>query len=496
MKKYLIIFITIISLMNIIPVAESSFSGVTNNTITDHYEKNQVLLEELYPAMDQPITIQNPSSISDITLTETPSEFSWRNYQGKDLTTPAKNQGWCGSCWAFAAMGAIESIINIHEGFKDIDIDLSEQYMLSCVPAAGSCNGGTTASPFNFIINTSEEGNFLNGVIFEECLPYEAEDMIPCSQKTENWLETLVSLSGFGEIWFGPDNQEAADIIKSIIYENGPVYALMFVDDSFRNFGSIFHRTTDYFRYRSNTVDYLNHAILIVGWKDDPLIDKGGYWICKNSWDTDWGYDGFFNIEYDTSNMQYYIAWPEYDPESFDFPPLSDAGGFYHANENEQIVFDGSNSFDVEDDNLSYLWDFGDGITAEGVITQFSFQSSGVYSIQLTVKDSNNKSSTDSSLVFINNDPISFEFSGNFGITLGLKNELDMDISDTLLSIDILGSYQNMDHRTQEILSIPAYETYQLTLPIVGFGKGIMHIDYEGIEVIKNFFSIGPFVLI
>jgi C1A family cysteine protease len=71
----------------------------------------------------------------------------------------------------------------------------------------------------------------------------------------------------------------------------------MLVDDLFRNYGAISHKSTSYFPYRTFQDLILNHAILIVGWKDDDSIGNGGYWICKNSWDTDWGYDGFFNIE-------------------------------------------------------------------------------------------------------------------------------------------------------------------------------------------------------
>jgi len=292
-------------------LAESSNVNVSQNFVSESIQETTSSLEELYPVMSDPITIKIPESPEDyskITIIDTPSEFSWKNYDDTDLTTPAKNQGNCGSCWAFAALGAIESLINIKEGFKDIDIDLSEQYLLSCVPESGSCYGGQTASPFSFIINTSEDGNFLNGVIFEECLPYESDDDIPCSQKADNWLDTLVPLSGWGEVWFGLNNDDAVAMMKSKIFQNGPIYALMFVDDSFRNFGSIFHRSTDYFPNRSPAADVLNHGILIVGWRDDPNIRNGGYWICKNSWGTKWGYDGFFNIEYGSMNVQYYVC--------------------------------------------------------------------------------------------------------------------------------------------------------------------------------------------
>jgi len=499
MKKIISISLAILlmycSLFNVNALNED----IHNSPIPESIQDNRTYLEELYSVMKEPIIIQPQTSSNDhlsSMIIDTPTEFSWKDYNGIDLTTPARSQGQCGSCWAFAALGAIESVINIREGFKDIDIDLSEQYLLSCVPAAGSCGGGRTASPFEFIINTSEEGNFLNGVIFEACLPYEADDSIPCSEKSDNWLDTLIPLSDFGEEWFGPNNANAVDIMKSKIYQNGPIYALMLVDDSFRYFGSIYHRSSDYFHYRSTNADYLNHAILIVGWKDDASIRKGGYWICKNSWGTDWGYDGFFNMEYDSMNIQQYIAWAEYDPDTFDCPIVADAGGFYQGTAGEPLLFDGQRSFDAEDKNLEYIWDFGDGTTGQGVMLSHTYMQPGTYDITLTVTDDNNTSSSDTTIATIDEEFIEFEVSGGFGLTIHIKNILDRSIFDTELFLTIIGSYQNIDHRNEHIGCISSHGTFILTMPIVGAGKGILHIEYENIELTKHFFSVGPFIII
>ena len=69
-------------------------------------------------------------------IIDTPEYFNWMDYEGKDWTTPARQQGMCGSCWLFAAYGALESVINIREGLADLDPDLSEQYVL-IMPAKG-----------------------------------------------------------------------------------------------------------------------------------------------------------------------------------------------------------------------------------------------------------------------------------------------------------------------------------------------------------------------
>lgn len=499
MKKIAAVLLLIVLSSTIFVFAEPTREEYTKNQLVDRIIDHEKILEEKYPVMGNPIHLQIPDESTDysqIKIIDTPAEFNWKNYQNKDLTTPAKNQGQCGSCWAFAALGAIESLINIKEGYQDVDIDLSEQYLLSCLPAAGGCYGGNTASPFSFIINTSEEGNFENGVIFEECLPYEANDAIPCSNKAEHWYETLVPLSGYGELWFGPNTPNVVEMMKSKIYENGPIYVLFLVDNSFRNFGSIFHKSTDYYPYRSVNSEMLNHAVIIVGWKDDLSLGKGGYWICKNSWDTNWGYDGFFNIEYGSMNIQRYIAWPEYNHSSFNCPPVAHLGGFYTGSLNDEIYFDGSDSLDDDNEQLRYEWEFGDGTNGEGKTITHIYPSTGIYEVILTVTDSENKSSQDWGLVFIDEDPVSIDITGGFGVTVEITNHLDFEIKDTKLNIHIDGTVQNIDDRNEYINSISSNQQYTLMLPLVGIGKGTLNIDFENINTVKHFLSIGPFIII
>ncbi|GAF84466.1 unnamed protein product, partial [marine sediment metagenome] len=60
-----------------------------------------------------------------------PPSFDWRNYSGQDWMTPVKNQGSCGSCWAFSAVGVVEAVYNIATDDPDLDLDLSEEYLVS-----------------------------------------------------------------------------------------------------------------------------------------------------------------------------------------------------------------------------------------------------------------------------------------------------------------------------------------------------------------------------
>jgi len=93
-----------------------------------------------------------------------PSSFDWRNESGQDWMTSVKNQGSCGSCWAFSAVGVVEAIYNIATSNPDLDLNLSEEYLVAdCLPY-NSCCGGWMDSAFTFIKNS--------GIPDEGCLPY------------------------------------------------------------------------------------------------------------------------------------------------------------------------------------------------------------------------------------------------------------------------------------------------------------------------------------
>ncbi len=270
-----------------------------------------------YTIMKEPISYPEIEGVPYPILDDLPDEFSWRNYNGKDWTTPAKNQGSCGSCWAFAALGVLESMVEIREGDADINPDFSEQYVLSCLPEAGSCRGGRAWVALELIQDDGPTGNNANGIIFEECFPYQADDDIPCSDKCPNWIDQLVPISNWGS-WETDGTSEDRKAIKSYIFENGPVVSHMKATDLFKAFGAVFHNPNLFFP-RFRRAHSVNHVVMIVGWKDLPNIPSGGYWICKNSWGTEWGYDGFVNIAYGSLNIdRSLIVWADYDPDSFD----------------------------------------------------------------------------------------------------------------------------------------------------------------------------------
>jgi parallel beta-helix repeat protein len=267
---------------------------------------------------------------------ETPAYFSWKDYNGKDFTTPAKNQMRVGNCWAFAALGALESMIKIRENDSTLNPDLSEQYLVSCLPKIREENN---VRPFFWVMNTSAGGNYCNGVPIESCFPYVEHFEVPASHIHPDWIQHLIPISDFG-YWI-PDGtvHENRQVIKTLIMEKGPVTAMIEVQFLFRSWGYSHHSPTDYYPNIPSIWRLIGkwlglHVIVIVGWKDIPLIPSGGYWICKNSWGTGFGYDGFFNLAYGAlgvgkviypidSIYTPYIGWVDYDPAGYDWPPVA-----------------------------------------------------------------------------------------------------------------------------------------------------------------------------
>jgi len=296
-----------------------------------------------------------------------PSSWDWRNVEYNGITgdwcTPIRNQGSCGSCWAFSTLGSTESMINIRKGLPSIDIDLSEQYLLSCPPDSGGCDGWSAYSAFNFLLDNG-------GAIPESCFPYRADDIIPCSDKCDDWINNLIPVKNVK--FYGSLNTET---IKSKIVNHGPLSACFDVYDDFHDY------TEGVYRYQYG--DYVaGHCIVIVGYDDSEDC-----WICKNSWGPAWGENGYFRIGYGECGIQDEIYSIDFDPDAVNLPPVVSCGGLYSGKVNESIQFDSSETFDVENNIESYEWEFGDGIKSSKPNPTHVYSKEGIYPVKLTVID-------------------------------------------------------------------------------------------------------------
>jgi len=338
------------------------------------------------------IDLQDLSS-KPATITYLPEYFNWMDYEGQDWTTPVKDQGSCGSCWDFAALGALESIIQIREGCANLDLDLSEQYVLSCLPYAGGCNGGLAYKAYKAIESNKTYGNLWNGIIPEFIFPYEVNDEVSCGDARFDWKDFLIPISKYG-LWYPDGSIDDRNELKTQIMESGPVVASMLFTiwehgpENIEEWGYTHNKSTDYYPY-PGPVQGINHQVVIVGWKDDVTIPNGGYWIVKNSLSEEWGYNGFFNIEYGSLNIDSSeITWVDYNQENYrNWAPVAQINGSTQGYTNQEMIFDGSNSFDHEGRIVEYGWDLGDGTTESGLIITHIYTHSGIYRVILFVTD-------------------------------------------------------------------------------------------------------------
>lgn len=213
-----------------------------------------------------------------------PNTWDWRDavYNGitGDWTTGIKAQGYCGSCYAFAALGAMESCIKIKSENPDLSIDLSEQFMISCgqewVSGIFGCDGAYSAPPFQFLEQY--------GAITESCFPYTSgqSGYVPdCDNKCEDWEDQVIGIIDWGTV---ANNENS---IQNALLEYGPLSVSMEVYEDFVSYsGGIYE-------YSWGSYDG-SHRVVIVGYNNNQ-----NYWICKNSWGKYWGENGWFRIAYD-----------------------------------------------------------------------------------------------------------------------------------------------------------------------------------------------------
>ena len=222
---------------------------------------------------------------------DVPTFLDWRNYLGQDWTTSVKDQSACGSCWAFAAVGATESMFDIRQG-SSTDLDFSEQQLVSndgyCEPVFG-CSGGGHNEALDYIRDY--------GIVDEACFPYTHLTSTPCIL-CGDWQSRLKYIDDRdNDIPSYPD----VEGLKQYIAENGPVATSMAIDMYNPHRWGFFNANNVMWCDESHPDYGINHAVVIVGYND-----TGQYWIVKNSYGTDYHDNGYMNIGYGECDIDSY----------------------------------------------------------------------------------------------------------------------------------------------------------------------------------------------
>jgi len=223
---------------------------------------------------------------------DVPTSFDSRtNWPNCWTMKQIRDQSACGSCWAF---GAVEAMSDRYCVFKKQNISISAEDMNSCCTSCGyGCGGGYPSAAWQYWVG--------EGVVTEKCYPYSlpgCDHHLPnskhpcpsqeyptpsCTQQcvdSENWS----SAKQFGATAYSISGEQD---IKQEIMQNGPVETQFTV-------------YADFLSYKSGVYSHITgnllggHAVKFLGW---GVTSNGtDYWIVANSWNPDWGNQGYFWI--------------------------------------------------------------------------------------------------------------------------------------------------------------------------------------------------------
>jgi len=199
--------------------------------------------------------------------------IDWSKYLGS-----TRNQGYCGSCWAFSATAMVESCLAIKN--RAINQYLSTQQMVDCDKQDQGCSGGVFPTSFNYIKTY--------GLMAETSYPYEGRD----STCRYNSSKVAARVTGFTYCSsYGRENPCTVDKVYNIL-TRGP--ASVGIDGGSRDFMNYSSGILDD-RYCSQD----NHAVLLVGYG----VENGReYWLVRNSWGSGWGINGHVKVLNNDSN--------------------------------------------------------------------------------------------------------------------------------------------------------------------------------------------------
>jgi C1A family cysteine protease len=199
------------------------------------------------------------------------------NWNNTEYLSPVKDQGQCGSCYAFSTTNVLETFMRINNYTVD---RLSEQQIVDCSPNDYGCEGGFMHTSFDYIIDNKgllTNDNYKYMGITQNCTTSKTDQNVVGSNITEYQFVIPSSV------------QDLKDCVMKT-----PIAIAVDANNVYFRF------------YKKGVIDVplqqnnvLNHAVVLVGFDYD---EDGMYWIIQNSWGKDWGDNGFCKIRAQEGN--------------------------------------------------------------------------------------------------------------------------------------------------------------------------------------------------
>jgi len=228
-----------------------------------------------------------------------PASVDWR---AKGAVTKVKNQGGCGSCWAFSATETIESHYQIASGHL---LELAPQTFVDCVQnphscgGTGGCEGATMELAFNLTMN--------KGIATEADLPYKSRDQA-CPTYT-----AAVKATGYVK---NPSNDAAA--LETALASKGPMSVTVAASSWQLYGGGVFNHCSKRGLFGGDNT--LDHGVQAVGYTKD-------YWMVRNSWGPMWGEKGYIRLTRDVDDQTFTDKHPADGTACKPLPKTQTVGG-------------------------------------------------------------------------------------------------------------------------------------------------------------------------
>jgi len=214
-----------------------------------------------------------------------PATWDWRDHSA---VTPVKDQGQCGSCWAFSASEAIESAWILKGKATTSTINLSPQQIVDCdtIDGVQGCNGGTTESAYDYIHKAGGQEQIVD-------YPYTAVNG-KCkfdSKYVDASISTYTTIA----------KDETA--LSGTLSTTGPLSICLDAENWQTYTGGVMSKM------ECCIVCQLDHCVQLVGYNSTASTP---YWIVRNSWNTDWGIAGYIYLEmnHNTCDLTNDVTWP------------------------------------------------------------------------------------------------------------------------------------------------------------------------------------------